>query len=379
MLLVELLVELAKRWKLIGSVTLVSVVIGVVLAFILPSWYRATAKIMPPERAQSPAALLAGQLDSMIGLANGTRKDSSELYSAALDADPVVGALVDQFDLKKVYRKKLHSDACKTLRQHTEISVTKEGIIDVTVEDRSADRAAGLANAYVGELRQMTKSFAFSEASQRRAYYEDQLKQTKEELVAAEVGLKNTQQSTGLLQPEAQAKTIIDSVVALRTQILDREAKLAALRSYATENNPDRVRLQQEIGALRAQLDRMTKDQGSRSPSDVMIPVGQVPEAGLEYVRRLRDLKYQEAMYEFLSKQIEAARIDEGKNPVSVQVLQQAEPPERRAWPKRSLIVVLSGAAGLLGACFWVVLLKQYADFWGALARSLWQEIRADS
>jgi tyrosine-protein kinase Etk/Wzc len=75
---------------------------------------------------------------------------------------------------------------------------------------------------------------------------------------------------------------------------------------------------------------------------DIFVPTGKVPEAGLEYLRRFREVKYQETMFEVLAKQYELARIDEAKDAAIIQVVDKAIESEKRTKPKRVVIVVLT-------------------------------------
>ena len=77
------------------------------------------------------------------------------------------------------------------------------------------------------------------------------------------------------------------------------------------------------------------------------LPTRQLPQAQLEYLRSARDLKYHEALYEFLSKQLEAARIDEAKDAVVVQVVDKAVVPERKSGPHRATIILLAALGSL--------------------------------
>jgi hypothetical protein len=116
------------------------------------------------------------------------------------------------------------------------------------------------------------------------------------------------------------------------------------MRLFSTEQNPD-VRLgEQQLSGMRAQLALMERqNSGSGSvPGNVQVPTGNVPEAGLQYVRRLRDLKYAETIFEMLAKQYEAARLDEAKTAAVIQVLDPAIEPDRRSSPHRTLIVAVA-------------------------------------
>jgi tyrosine-protein kinase Etk/Wzc len=110
------------------------------------------------------------------------------------------------------------------------------------------------------------------------------------------------------------------------------------MRSFATPENPDLIRAQQELAALQTQLSRFERGQGTHSPTDLALE--KVPGAGLEYVRKLREVKYRETLFELLAKQYEAARIDEARDASVIQTLDKAIAPEKRSWPKRSLFVM---------------------------------------
>jgi uncharacterized membrane protein YedE/YeeE len=71
-----------------------------------------------------------------------------------------------------------------------------------------------------------------------------------------------------------------------------------------------------------------------------------------------RGLKYHEGLYDFLAPRREAARIDEAKNAVVVQVVGKAVEPERKSSPKRLLIIAIAAALLFLLACF-VILVRE--------------------
>jgi len=83
------------------------------------------------------------------------------------------------------------------------------------------------------------------------------------------------------------------------------------------------------------------------SSGELIVPKGRVPEAGLEYVRKVRDVKYNETIFEILARQFEVAKLDEAKEGALIQVVDPAVAPDRRSFPKRSLIVAVSAAVGI--------------------------------
>ena len=88
--------------------------------------------------------------------------------------------------------------------------------------------------------------------------------------------------------------------------------------------------------------------------------------SGIDSVRLLRDMKYQETVYDLLAKQFELSKIDEAKESTVVQVLDKAIEPDQKSKPKRSMIVLLSTLAalfiGVIGAFVREALVKAKAD-----------------
>ena len=384
--LLELLLVLARKKKPILLFTAGVAIVVTTIALLLPKTYTATSTILPPEQKQSALNSLLGQIGAIAELSGGDLglRNPDDVFVAMLTSRTIEDNLINRFDLRKVYRVKRHLDAQKKLKQNSEIIATKEGLISISVTDHDPKRAAEIANAYVQELYSVNQDLAITEASQRRLFYERQIKAEQQELSSAELALQQVQQKSGLVQPDAQGKAIVDAVATSRAQVAIQEVRIQAMRTYATNNNPDLKRAEQELAGLRTQLAKLERDTGELGNGNLEVPTRRLPEVELDYLRRMRDVKYHEALYEFLGKQLEAARIDEGQNAILVQVVDTAVPPERNSGPKRLLIVLVSTTAAFLLACLAVLLIealrrKQQDPSQGPRLALLWQSLKFSS
>ncbi|WP_449258345.1 GumC family protein [Chlorobium limicola] len=342
--LLDLAIVLARHKKSILAAPIIASIITYLLTLAIPVTYTAETKILPPQQQQSSAAaMLASQLGALSGMAGSSLglKNPNDLYVGMLKSRTVSDNLIRRFQLQKVYKEKTITETRKQLVKASDIVSGKDGLITVSIEDRDPKLAAALANAYIGELQKLTEVFAVTEASQRRLFYEKQLFRAKQQLSDAEIALKQTQEKTGLIKLDAQAQALVQSVAALRSQIAMKEVQLSAMRTFATGGNPDYIKVKQEIAGLRAQLSKV--ETGS-------ITTSKAPEAGLDYIRKMRDLKYYETLYELLAKQFEMAKLDEAKESSVIQVLDKAIAPEKKSKPKRSLIAALAAIAVGFGA-----------------------------
>jgi tyrosine-protein kinase Etk/Wzc len=343
-----------KKFYIIGIPLMAGIIVGA-LSFLMPNIYSGTASVLPPQQSQSGSSAILGQLSALGGMSGGSLlKNPSDLYVGMLNSRTVSDSIIQRFKLQSVYDTKTLTDTRLQLLSSSTIGSGKEGIIVIEVKDKDAKRAAALANAYVEELQKLTQTLAITEASQRRLFFEKQLIQAKQLLVDSEVKLKETQEKSGLIQLNGQAEALIKSSAELRAQIAAKEVALSAMQTFATGSNPEYVRARQELVSLKEQLKKMESglNQGS---GDMLVGSGRLPEAGLEYVRRVRDVKYAETIFELMSKQFEIAKIDEARDGSIIQVLDAAIVPDKKSKPNRGVIVVSTTLFFGIITMFWVL------------------------
>lgn len=371
---VDMLIVLAKHKKTIITTAFTAAVLSVGVSLVMPNIYQATARLLPPQQNQSSALALLSQFGGMAGAAAGVAglKNPNDMYVGMLNSRTIADRLIAQFNLKKVYDTDLQEVARKQLDANTNIASGKDGLITIDVEDEDPKRATQLANAYVSEILRLTTELAVTEASQRRVFYERQLQAAKDKLANAEAALKSGLDTRGVISVDAESRAILETVGKLKAQVSAKEIELSAMRAFVTGANPDYRRVEEELSSLRAELGRLENGRGGEAS-------GTEKQGGLENVKLLREVRYQQMLYELLAKQYEAARIDEAKDPGVIQVLDKAVEPEQKSKPKRALIVLLTTVIATLGAIVWAFFSearrKVLASPQGA---AQWSELRAN-
>jgi tyrosine-protein kinase Etk/Wzc len=351
--LLEALTRIARRKWLVVKVAALFMLIGVASCVLLPVRYTAVTQMMPPQQNQSATAMLMNQLAN--GAAGGLSavaakqlgvKNQNDIYLGLLSSRPVADAIIQKFGLRKLYQSRDMTAARQKLARYTSIVSEKNGFIALSVTDTSKHRAAEMANAYTEQLRALMNTLAMTEASQRRLFYEDQLKYAKEALVTAEVSLEQVQQKKGLVVLDAQAKAMIEGLAALQAQVLTKQLELQSIRSYSTDHNPEVQLAERQLSQLQEEAGRL----GQRNSSSGFASLGlrDVPAAGLEYLRAEHEVKYRQIMFDLLMKQYDAARLDEAQDAAIIQVVEPAIEPDRRSSPRRILLLLISSLAGIL-------------------------------
>ena len=343
--LIDLVLILAKSKRLIVGLPLAVATLVFLASLVLPDVYKAGTKLLPPKQAESGAAAMLAQLGGMGGLAAGMAglKSPNEVYIGMLNSRTVADRLIARFRLNEHYDEASPEKARRKLAENTQVTVGKDGLIVIEVEDENRKLVAPLANAYVEELLKLTQVLAVTEAGQRRMFYEQQLEQAKRNLAAAEVKLKGSLDTRGVISVDSQSRAIVETVGRLRAQVSAKEIQLGSMQAFVTENNPEYRRAREELLSLRAELVRLENGRPA-AQGDNGGP------QGLENIQTLRDVKYYQMLYELLAKQYEVARLDEAKEASVVQVLDPALEPERKFKPKRLLIGAMAALVTLLVA-----------------------------
>ena len=354
--LIDLLTWWGEGKRLIASVTVAAALTSLAVAFSLPLIYTARTSLLPPTSQNSGGASAAlAALGSLGGLAGGMAKTPDELYVALLKSDSVQRALDERFKLRERYAVKSYDALRRELPKRIRVaSEKKSGVISVEVDDEEPKFAAELANAHVGEVTKVLGRLAVSEAQLRRVFFEQQLKDTKENLIKAETDLRAVQEKSGVIALDKQAEALILGAAQLRGLIAERDVQLKVLRGGATEQNPDVMRLNSELRALRGELARMESNKSGNPGSAVDLAVGKLPEVAIDFVRARRELKLQETLLEGMIRQYELAKLDEAKEGPVLQQVDVALVPDYKSKPSRAMIVLASTLLGLMASAVWV-------------------------
>jgi len=351
--ILDILVQLARRRGFILLSTLGITLVAAIIAFLLPNQYMAETVLLPPSGNSSLASTLIGQmgggssaLASMAGTGLGI-KNPGDMYAALFRTQTVEDAVIRRFSLMNRYKSKTMVATRKYFEGKATVTAgVKDGLLRIDVWDRDPKMAADIANGYVEEFRRLSANLALTEASQRRLFFQQQLSEAAENLAKAEDSMKRTQQTTGVLQIDSQARSLIEIAAMLRAQVAAKQVEIQGMRSFATDENPELVTARRQLEALQAQLDALGGNGKDSNP--LVVPKGKAPEAAMEYIRSYRNMRYSETVYDLIAKQYEIAKLDEARQGAVIQVADKALPPDMKSSPHRLIIVLLFFVVGLI-------------------------------
>jgi uncharacterized protein involved in exopolysaccharide biosynthesis len=331
--LLDLLQTIVDNLRLLILGPLVVGLAALGISFAIAPTFTATVKFLPPQQQQSAAASMLASLGGLGGLAGAAAglKNPSDQYLAFMKSNSVQDELIERFKLQERYKTQFKADTRAALTGSTRASSGKDGLITVEIDDKEPKFAADLANAHVEELQKLLAKLAVTEAQQRRAFFEKQLTQVKDKMVAAEMALRATGISGSVLK--SNPTSAVAAVAALQAQVTAQEVRVGAMRGYLADTAPDFQQAMTELASLRAQLAKQEKDEPAATSGQG------------DYVAKFREFKYQETLFELFARQFEMAKVDESREGAVIQVLDAAQPPERKSKPKKALIAIIATLA----------------------------------
>lgn len=343
------------RWKrLILANTFLVAIAAVVVSLLLPKWYRAGASVFPPAEEVLNLGNIASALaaNALTQPRSGTPLFSSpsDLYATILKSRSVREEIIRRHGLMDEFKVRTMDEALDILRSRMSVRVGADGVVSLAVVDRRPERAAEIANDFIALLDAKVRNRRQTSAGAVRVFLERRVAETRDSLRFAEDALQRIQEETGILAPEDQASALVQNAVQIELTRRMREVQLGILRAQAGPDDPDRARLEREIGLFSSQLRDLERG-GRGDTAAFRVPLADLPARSLAYGRALRDLKTQEALFEILTEQYEQYRIQELRDTPTIQVLDPAVPPQKRWRPIRWLICVSATTLALLFSC----------------------------
>lgn len=358
-----------RRRKFIAIFVFGVVLLTLLISLLVPNQYRAIATILPPSPEQDAMmGLIFARVPSGIagitgagGLLGGAT--ASDLYANILKSRVIMDKVIEKYQLKKVFKTRTIDDTYKALMNITNIIVTPEGIIRVAVIYKDKQLAADIANSYIEELDRFNKETAMTTGRKYRMFVEQRLKETQDSLKVAEEALRKFQEQHRTVALNIEIENAIATIAKLKSEIILREVQKGAVASASGFNNPYVTNIDQELRELKKQLAKIefgSKDTTRKEfGAGFSVPFAHLPELSLEYARLLRDVKIQETVFELLTQQYEQAKIIEAKDTPTVQFLDRAVPPEKKSFPKRSILLLTVFFLSLLVALFLTFVLER--------------------
>ena len=339
--LFRLLEVLAIRRGLVIGLIVFGTLLSVVIALVLPQWFRGEALILPPKEQTIKAAGLAelAEVTSVTGGLNlPVLVTPSDLYARMLKSHAISDPIIKRFNLQERYRARNLTETYVALMDRARFRVTDEGLLSISIEDRDPQAAADLTNAFVDELTTLNQKISTFRAVQNRQFIDERLARVQTQLDSSRRALEEFQRTNRAVDFDEQTRLAIAQATDMKVALAKVDLEVKVLERVAGQDNPELAEKKSRRQILERQLTDL--EQGGRDNSYFSLPVSRIPALKGRYELLYSNVKVNEALYETLLGLSEQAKVQEGSQSTTFSVLDRAAVPELRSRPQRTIIVL---------------------------------------
>lgn len=338
------------KW-LIGIFTFTISVLAIIISLLLPQWYAGKAQVIRPQSQVLNMTSMQMQSMEIFGAADA----STNRYLSILNSRMLKEKICKKYNLIEAYKVKWMDKAVLEFEDNFKVELGEENQIAITIYDRDQNRVADMVNYTIDLLDSINISLATQYGKEEKLFIEIQLNNILDSLVMLENELLTYMNRHNVLSVENQIKTEVDYATELKYQILIKEIELKIMEQ--TKQNTLLAEAKGiEIKALKNQYDKLFHPN-----KELFINLNQAPDITIFMQQIERKITYYNEVFLFLGPLYEQAKITEAKYVPTFEVLDYAHRPDRKAKPKRVVIVIAAFMFALLTSGVYV-LLKETQD-----------------
>ncbi len=333
------------KW-FIGIFTFTVSVLAIVISLLLPKWYAGTAVILRPQSQVLDMSSFQMKTMGLLGSMDG----ATNRYLSILNSRGVKERICRKYDLMEAYKVEFMDKAILKFEDKYKVEVGDEAQIVITVFDRDQERVAAMTNDIVYLLDSTNIALATQYGSQERLFIEQQLNSVLDSLNILENELRKFMAKHNVLSVEDQISTQVQYAADLKYQIMIKEMELKIMEQ--TRQNELLVESQKiQIEELKKQYRTLFLPD-----NELFIDLRVAPEISIFIKKIERKLQYFNEVLVFVGPLYEQAKITEAKEVPTFEVLDYAHRPDRKAKPKRAVIVIAAFMFALLSSGVYVLL-----------------------
>jgi len=358
---------MAKRRNFIISFVVIFTLIAVIVSFVLPKKYKATAIILPPKDF-STVTPGGGYLSDAVSLTKGVSLPimvtPSDVYAQMLKSTTIAERIIDTFNLMEYYHTDNFTDTYEVLMYYSDFRVSDVGLLEVSFIDKNPARSAEIANTFIKELEIVNRTIVSDRLKQNKNFIEERLNGVKNELDSTRKVFEEFQMTNKAIDFSEQTRLAIDQAVALKIRMAELDLNIKIKETKLGKDHSDLKELVQQYQTVKDQLN--TLENKNADSSFFSLPISAIPSLRGQYETLYSRVKVNESLYKILLEQYEQVKFQEQENTPVLSVLDWGRIPEVRYSPKRTLIVVSTFALSLLLS----ILLAAFAEYYHRLEKT---------
>ncbi len=269
--------------------------------------------------------------------------------------------MAERFDLRKRYGIDKTEELLEELNRKTSIFIRDEGVIVLGVEDEDPVKARDMVAGYLKNLDSLLIELDSKSSEHRRIYLEREYSRRKENAQAIDSTLKEFMLEHGVFSIEEQIRGAYELLAELNAEKSMLEIERGLVEAVAREGNPELKQINKRIDLLKEKIDELLGGDG-RGGVSILPPLEKMPDVAAEYLRLVSEKRLHEFTMAFIRLKLEDAKLVSRRDVSVISVIDPPYVPERRVWPKRKQIVLVSTLSVLFACCVVIAALENSRD-----------------
>jgi uncharacterized protein involved in exopolysaccharide biosynthesis len=337
------------KWKRFLLINLAIVIIAsTIIAFLLPTEYRAKATIMiPPNQDLGMGSLsnLLGGKSSIAALgarAFGVSNTSEDVLLGIINSRSALTDVIKKFNLMKYYDIKNNNmdKAIKAFKGDISFDPNEYGMIEFSVTNKNPETSAAITNYMVNLVDSLNIKFNIENARNNRIFIEDRYNENVKDLRNAEDSLYKFQKKYGIVAVPEQLEVTVKAAAEIESELNKKEIEAFFTKQQFGDNSPQYKGVLAEVNILKSKVQELKNSPNLSSTSNVFFPFKEMPDIAIQYLRAYSKVKIQQEILEIVMPMYEQAKVEEQKSIPTVLVIDKAVPPELKESPKRAVIIL---------------------------------------
>jgi capsule polysaccharide export protein KpsE/RkpR len=353
------------KWFVIITVTIATVA-SAILSLQMDNWYSATVNAVP---SKSQGSLFDNMIGGGISSAlkefgmtklGGGGGDAYD-FIVLMQSRTVKDSLIDKYDLAKEYDipDTARSQIYAALDDNLEVTYEKEGNYTISVLSKDKHKAVDMVNYFIDIVNALAQRVSREDAARNKEYLINRIKQTDSVLVHVGGLLSVYSKKNMLFSPEDQAKSVGTAYSELKSELIIQGTKLDMIKNMYGENDAY-TKMQQN---LVNSLSKIVEEAKTRPGFAGNFAMENATEVAIEYMKLQAELETFTKVKSLLLPMLEEAKLQETKNTNSLIIIDKPIPADKKAKPKRSIIVLGFMFGTFILCSIFIVILDSYKNF----------------
>jgi uncharacterized protein involved in exopolysaccharide biosynthesis len=357
--LLDFLVLIFEKKKIVIKWVLALTFLSVVVAFFIPKKFKSTTQFFI---STSSAPSLGGVLGSLIPTSFSSAKVSGEQALVFLNGRTIKEKIIEEFKIDSVNGFDYIEQSLRFVEGNTKLVETREGgfgfnpiiSIELSYIDESPETAYNIVNRYLVHLDSLITATNKRSLLISFEIIKKQFEENQNSLKSAESALNEFQKQNGIIQIDEQAKARIESFALLKQKSLELELQKNIFEMQGLSKSTALNQINTQLMSLKTELDKVL--QGTQSGQiSFEHSLNQYPDLLKNYGELYREVIVQNKIYEFIYPiyRQQIAQID-GINS-GIQFIDKPSFPTYKDSPKRLLIILGGVIASLIFSVIHIV------------------------